>query len=231
MFKPHHKMRFSDMAHSKDELLKLRFELNMARVATLVELAQAKTAEAKKPLFDREGAPAETLRAVIVFLHATFEVALRSYQPKDGKSFTFSDTSDLDKALTRIGTDPAPFKSLYPPLGQMAKRRHCIVHHADLPTPTATVSEEWSITHEWQLMMWLIAVPAFYYKMRIALGVASDDDRKKLDRHETAIEAHVEFGYKIINFSKLPAEEHIRALQEIAESGFRTAKFLKGEIE
>ena len=48
----------------------------------------------------REGAPAETLRAVIVFLHATFEVALRSYQPNDDKRLTFSGISDLDKALT-----------------------------------------------------------------------------------------------------------------------------------
>jgi hypothetical protein len=232
MFKvPHHKMPFSDMAHTNDELLKLRFELNMARSATLVELAQAKTAEAQKPPFDREGAPAETLRAVIVFLHATFEVALRSYQPNDGKRLTFSGISDLDKALRRIGTDPVPFKSLYPPLGQMAKRRHRIVHHADLPTPTATLPEAWSITDEWQLMMWLIAVPAFYYKMRIALGVASDDDRKRFDRHEAAMGAHVEFGYKIINFSKLPADQHMRALQEIDDSAFRTAKILRGEIE
>ena len=61
------------MAHTKDELSKLRFELNMARIGTLVESAQAKTAETKIPSFDREGAPAETLRAVIVFLHAAFE--------------------------------------------------------------------------------------------------------------------------------------------------------------
>jgi len=219
------------MAHTKDELLKLRFELNMARIATLVELAQAKTAEAKKPPFDREGAPAEILRAVIVFLHATFEVALRSYQPKDGKSFTFSGTSDLDKALTRSGTDPAPFKSLYPPLGQMAKRRHRIVHDADLPTPAATRSEEWSIADEWQLIMWLIVVPAFYYKMRIALRVASDDDRKRLDRHQAAIRAHVELGKQIVDLSKLPPEAHLRALQEIADSASRTAKLLKGENE
>src|SRR6266581_2085327 len=112
------------MAHTKDELLKLRFELNMARIGILVELAQSKTAEAKKPLFDREGASAETLRAVIVFLHATFEVALRSYQPKDGKGFTFSGPSDLGKALIRSGVDPARFRSLYPPLVEMAKRRH-----------------------------------------------------------------------------------------------------------
>jgi hypothetical protein len=69
------------------------------------------------------------------------------------------------------------------------------VHDADLPTPTATLAEEWSITDEWQLVMWLMVVPAFYYKMRIALGVASADDRARLDRHETAIGAHVEFGH------------------------------------
>ena len=85
------------MAHTKDELFKLRFELNMARVAILVELAQAKTAEAKKSPFDREGAPAEILRAVIVFLHATFEVALRSYQPKNARASLFQASGTLIK--------------------------------------------------------------------------------------------------------------------------------------
>ena len=224
-------MCFWDIAHTKDELLKLRFELNMARIGTLVESAHEKTAEAKILSFDREGAPAETLRAVIVFLHAAFEVALRSHQPNDGKRLTFSGTSNLEKALKRSGTDPTSFKSLYPPLGQMAERRHRIVHHADLSAPTATLVGVWSIADEWQLIMWLMVVPAFYYKMRIALGVASDDDRTRLGRLETAIGAHVEFGHKIMNFSKLPAEEHVRALQEIADSGFRTAKLLQGEIE
>lgn len=81
------------------------------------------------------------------------------------------------------------------------------------------------------LMMWLMVVPAFYYKMRIALGVASDDDRTRLDRHETAIGAHVEFWHKIINFSKLPVEEDMHGLQEIADSGFRTAELLQGQVE
>ena len=133
-----HKMCSRDMAHTKDELLKLRFELNMARIGTLVESAQEKIAEARILSFDREGAPAETLRAVIVFLHAAFELALRTHQPKDGKRFNFSGTSDLDKALKQSRTDPTSFRSLYPPLAQMAKRRHRIVHHADLSASTAT---------------------------------------------------------------------------------------------
>ena len=64
--------------------------------------------------------------------------------------------------------------------------------------------------------MWLMVVPAFYYKMRIALGVASDDERtRRLGRLETAIGAHVEFGHKIMNFSKLPAEAHARAFEGV----------------
>src|ERR1019366_7768507 len=120
------------MVHSNDQLLKLRFELNMARIAKMVELTETLRTQHPKITFERHGAEAEVLRAVVVFLHTTFEVALRSYQPKSRKSFTFSGNIDLDQALRQSGVSPSSFKSLYPPLVQMARRRNRIAHHADL---------------------------------------------------------------------------------------------------
>ena len=112
----------------------------------------------------------------------------------------------------------------------MAERRHRIVHHADLSAPTATLIAVWSIADEWQIIMWLMAVPAFYYKMRIALRVASDDDRTRLGRLETAIGAHVELGHKIMNFSKLPAEELCVLCRRLLTAASEPQNFSKAKL-
>lgn len=211
-------------------MLKMRFELNMARIATLVQLAHVNRAVHSKGFFEVEGAPAEVLRAAIVLLHATFEVAMRSYVPKGGRTLTFSGAVDLDKALKGSGLDPTPFKALYPALVQMAKRRNLIAHQADLSNPMDTTPESWNISDEWQLTLWLMAVPAFYYKMRMALGIADDDEKKRYDWNMTAMVNHREFAHQLLDFPQLPPERRIDALKRIVSTLNRTVSILKGEV-
>ncbi len=45
---------------------------------------------------------------------------------------TFSSCDDVEKALRQMGLDTGPFKVLYAGLDSMMKRRHQIVHDADL---------------------------------------------------------------------------------------------------
>ena len=113
----------------------------------------------------------------------------------------------------------------------MAKRRNRITHQADLAEPTDTVSAVWNISDEWQLMLWLMIVPAFYYKMRIALGMASDDERRRYDWIGSAMQAHHEFGNQLLNFPKLVPEDRIEALKEIANTCNRIVANLKGETQ
>jgi len=128
---------------TKDELLKTRFLLNMGRINGLVRLLYSNEALKPAGLFQSEGVRADILRSIVVFLHATFEVVLRSRIPKPNKSLSFYSRTDLDKALTLSGIDAKPFAPLYAPLTQMAKRRKRIVHEADFSGRTDVVSEAW----------------------------------------------------------------------------------------
>src|SRR6266478_9992652 len=108
---------------NRDELPSERFRLNMKRIPGLVQLVVSN--EALKPvgLFHSEGARAEILRSVVVFLHATVEDFVRSRLPKPRKRFAFYSSVDLDKVLKHSGIDATPVKWLYPPLTEMAKRK------------------------------------------------------------------------------------------------------------
>lgn len=156
----------------RSDLLKARFHLNMGRINGLVTLIFTDPLRQKR-LFQSDGVRADILRAIVVFLHATFEDILRSHLPKQNRKLTISSGAMLAKALTLSGIDAKPFKRLFPPLIQMAKRRHRIVHNADLKNRTDTVSEIWGVVDEWQLIMWLLAVMAFYYQLRTAVNGGS----------------------------------------------------------
>src|ERR1035441_1198684 len=108
-------------------------------------------------VFQSEGVRGDILRSIVVFLHATFEELIRSHSPRAKERFCFYLGSDLDKVLLRSGFDPQRFKSLYPPLTAMAKRRNEIVHHADLPNAADDGSIVWGAADDWQLIMWLLA--------------------------------------------------------------------------
>jgi hypothetical protein len=118
---------------TKAELLRTRFELNMGRIDGMVQLIHSNEALKPKGIFGSEGVRADILRAIVVFLHATFEVVLNSHLPAPRKGVCFYSGADIDKALKQSSIDAKPFKPLYPTLTQMAKRRTRIVHDADLP--------------------------------------------------------------------------------------------------
>ena len=199
---------------TKDELLKTRFLLNMGRINGLVRLLYSNEALKPAGLFQSEGVRADILRSIVVFLHATFEVVLRSRIPKPNKSLSFYSRTDLDKALTLSGIDAKPFAPLYAPLTQMAKRRKRIVHEADFSGRTDVVSEAWGVADDWQLIMWFMTVEAFYYQLRISVNAASVIERTRFERLGKAMRSHVDFGNQLLAFPKVPPELQREALQK-----------------
>lgn len=197
----------------KADLLAAAFRLNMHRINGLVRvLSSHDDLKSTAPLASSSGVRADILRSVVVFLHATFEVVLRSHIPKPGRSLSFYSRTDLDKALKASGIDATPFQILYPPLTQMAKRRKRIVHEADLEHGE---HRDWSVADDWQLIMWLLAVPAFYHQLRISLGAEHEVSRAALHRLQTAMASHVEFGKQLVSFPVVPPELRLQALQSV----------------
>jgi hypothetical protein len=197
---------------TKADLLETQFRLNMNRINGLVQLLFSHDALKPTTVFgSSSGARADILRSIVVFLHATFEVALRSHIPKPGRSLSFYSRADFDKALKLSGIDATPFRFLYPTLTQMAKRRQRIVHGADL---LHGEPYEWSIADDWQLIMWLLAVPTFYYQLRISLRAANTVERAKYRNLRTAMASHVAFGKQLLAFPTVPRDLRLQALHE-----------------
>src|SRR2546430_2551011 len=119
--------------NSRDTLMTTRFRLNMERINGLVKIyIQILTCLSPPGFAQSEGARADILRAIVVFLHSTFEDLLRSRSYPKKKNFTFYSATDIKKILQKCRLNPPPFNPLSPPLTQMAKRRTRIVHYADL---------------------------------------------------------------------------------------------------
>lgn len=198
---------------AKADLLETRFTLNMSRITGLVQLLFSNDALKPTILFgSSSGVRADILRSVVVFLHATFEVALQSHIPEHKPSKGRYSGIDFDKALKDSGIEPTPFRSLYPLLTEMAKRRKRIVHEADLLLGELN---EWSIADDWQLMMWLMGVLAFYYQLRISLRAANTVERAMYKKLYTAMASHVVFGNQLVAAAAVPRELRIQALKEI----------------
>jgi hypothetical protein len=201
------------MAGSGDRLGK-RFRGNMNRINGLVQLLFSSDLLKLPSVFGRSAGPrADLLRSIVVFLHANFEVAFRYRLPRAAGNLSFYSRQDFDKTLKRIGVDAAPFRQLYPPLIQMAKRRKEIVHDADLSRDDEP--REWGIADDWQLIMWLMAVPAFYYQLRISLGLANVVEQAMSERLRTAMTKHVEFGKQLLALPSAAEEQRFGALQEV----------------
>ena len=198
---------------AKADLLQTRFHLNMNRINGLVQLLFSHDPLKSTAVFgNSSGARADILRAIVVFLHATFEVALRSHIPESHRKLGFSSRTDLDKALRLSGIDATPFRFLYPPLTQMAKRRNRIVHEADL---LHGEPDEWGFADDWQLIMWLMAVNAFYYQLRISLCTANMVERTMFGKLRAAMTSHVAFGKQVIALPEVPRDLGIQALQDM----------------
>ncbi len=187
----------------------------MGRINGLVTLLCSSDALKPVALFQSERPRADIFRAIVVFLHATFEDMLRSHIPMTTKRWTFCGRTDIDKALTQSNIDPTPFKPLYPPLTEMAKRRTRIVHHADLLSPNR-LSLEWHVADDWQLMMWLMTVPAFFCRLRMSVNVASEGERSSYERYNEAMRKHVDFGKQLIAVPGLEPELRTDGMEQLA---------------
>jgi hypothetical protein len=221
-----------------EDLLASRFYQNMNRITGLVKLIESDVASLRPSGFQSHGVRADILRAIAVFLHATFEDVLRTtarqrllvansevldkiplvgtsrsrraekfhlgaLNTHRGKAVddviqesvesylnreSFSSCSDVEEILTQMGLDTGPFKSFYSDLDLMMKRRHRIVHEADLASPNHSVSVVWGISDDFNLSIWLLVVMAFYAQLRVALDPADELNRLMVARRMKAIE-------------------------------------------
>src|SRR5438552_16303891 len=96
----------------------------------------------------------------------------------------------------------------------MAKRKNRIVHEADLATRTDTVLKPWGVVDDWQLIMWLMAVSAFYYQLRISIDAASELERNMYERLRKAMLSHIDLANQLRAFPKVPPELQKEALQQ-----------------
>lgn len=252
-----------------DDLIHARFCSNISRVNGLIKFVHGVEAlRQESPFFQNsEGVRADILRAVVVYLYATFEDALRTvarhnlaqagtealkdipfvggtdrkltlsqvaeHRSKtvdqlvsesvqsylDGKSF--SSFEDVVHVLERLRLDTKPFAYFAKPLGQMMRRRHWIVHEGDLPNPQESKSEPWTVADNWQLVMWLLSVEAFYCLLRALLDQGNPAWRARHDRLVEAIEKVVTFGDRLLDIANAgdsDASTKIELLQKMAQS-------------
>jgi hypothetical protein len=203
----------------KNNLLKTRFLINMGRVSGLATLLFSGVDQLKPTGFAQyEGVSADILRVAVVFLHVTFETLVRSQARQPNKRWNFNSGADIDKALRQSGIDAKPFKPLYPPLTQLAKRRNRIVHDADFSKPTDTVVEKWNIADYWQLIMWNLAVLAFYHRLLVVTNAANEEENKLHEQLGKAMTDHVDYGKQLLAFAKTPPELRLEALQKMNDT-------------
>ena len=220
---------------TKSDLLEKRFLLNMGRINGLVRVFYTNFTPKPTSLFLGDDGPrADLARAIVVFLHATFEVLLRSHLPKPNETLNFHSGADIDKVLRRSHVDATPFKPLYRTLTQMAKRRTRIVHDADLRNREATTADSWGPADEWQLIMWLLAVLAFYYQLRVSIKAANVVEQASCQRVAKAMSNHREFGKRLsavmATFLTRSPESQVEALQSLSATLALTAATLRPDV-
>jgi len=197
---------------NSQERLETRFRFNIGRINAVVRMLFTNDTLKQVWPFRSLDVRADILRSIVVLLHATFEVILRSHIPRPNRNLSFYSRRDIDKALRLSGIDATPFRPIYPPLIQMAKRRKRIVHEADWSMDAVP---DWDIVDDWQLFMWLMAVEAFYYQLRVSFNVADPSERAKYDALRTAMTLHVEFANQLVEFSTSPSELRSQALEKV----------------
>jgi hypothetical protein len=214
------------------EATRVRFLTNMRRLAAITTFLHSGVAGLEQTApFRSEGVRAELLRALIVFLHAAIEDFVRSHLRKPNKKVSFTSHSDIKLALTRIKADPALFTDLFPPLTQMTKRRHQIVHRADLSDGQNESANSWQIVDDWQLIHWHLAVSAFYRRIRRATGPTNMVEERASQNVEKALVQNLEFGRALSAFAQLPPEERQEGLVRLGEFGDKMLETLKLEVK
>jgi hypothetical protein len=243
--------------NTHNDQMRARFELNMGRVNGLVKLISSDIdlLRPKEPL-QSDGIRADIARTIVVFLHATFEDALRTMgreriaaarsevldkvplvgTSRSGRAekfhlgaltahrgktvdqliqesvenyldrASFGSCADVDEVLTQIGLDTTPFKHLYVDLDQMMKRRHRIVHEADLPSPKDSVPTPWAIADDFDLILWLLIVLTFISQLRLAVDPTDELQRFYLARRTKAIERTRQVREELIDLRNQPTD-------------------------
>ena len=85
------------------------------------------------------------------------------------------------------------------------------MHEADL---SDGVAHRWGLADDWQLIMWLLAVPAFYYQLRMSLHSANVVECAVYEKLRASMLSHVKFGNQLLAFPNVSPELRMQALQE-----------------
>jgi hypothetical protein len=199
------------------EAIARRFQTNMRRLGAISHVLNSGIEELKPSMpFQSDGARADMLRMIVVFLHASVEDFIRCHLPR--RKFTYSSGADIERALKRRNIDTGAFTDLLPSLGQLALRRVQIVHFADLqPTQSEEVGS-WNVADYWQLIHWHLVVAAFHYRLRRATGDLSIVEKRALQNAEDAIKKNVEFAKLLLAFPNLRPEERLEGVKKLANS-------------
>ena len=251
-----------------DDLLDARFRTNMRRIDGLTGLVYTGSVPSTPTAVENDSVRADLFRAIVVFLHATFEDILRTAArerlgvakpevlkdipliglsrfrraerfhlgdlgPHRGKtvdqliqesvqrhldSESFGSCADVDEILKKMGVDTTPFKSLYGDLDQMMKRRHRIVHEADLPGPQHSAPSQWTIGDDYQLCMWNLAVVAFYSLLRVSFDPADELQLWHFERRQRAAELVRQSREEMTAVRGQSAESMLFGLQKVTEA-------------
>jgi hypothetical protein len=126
---------------------------------------------------------------------------------------SFGSCGDVDKVLRQMVVDTTPFKSFYADLDRMMKRRHRIVHGADLLIPKDGAISPWTIADYFHLVLWNLAVLAFYSLLRVSLDPADELQSWYFARRTKAIELARQTREEVFALLEQPAESMLVGLQ------------------
>ena len=189
-------------------------------VNRLIRLLEGNEELKRKALFETHEERADILRYIVLRLYGAVEAILQKCTGKNSP-VECSSRSALEKTLIRSGLDPAPFRELYPPLVQLSRRRHRIAHK------DGSAANEWGIADDWQIIMWLMAVGAFYCRLRMSLNIATIADEEQYASDLKAMRMHVDVGKQMLAFPKVNPEARIEALQAMKSALDSTAAMLR----
>lgn len=129
---------------------------------------------------------------------------------------SFGSCGDVDDVLTQMALDTTPFKPLYSDLDRMMKRRHRIVHEADLPSPRDSTPPPWTLNDDFHLCLWNLVVLTFYAQLRVAADPTDELSRLNHARLLTAIEHFRAAREEIIALRGGPPESLVPGFQKAA---------------
>jgi hypothetical protein len=109
------------------------------------------------------------------------------------------------------------FEDLFAPLTEMTKRRHEIVHRADLHDGKNGRANPWELADDWQLIHWHLVVAVFYHRVRKATGATGMVEDRARQNVESALVKNVEFAHALVALPQLPPEKRQEGLVKLAE--------------